>query len=77
MDEENLETKNQAKTYHVSKRTTDGKWQVKYAGGEKAIKLFDTKAEAMEYTKKMAQNQGRAVLVHASKGKFKGKMRSK
>ncbi len=66
-----------AKTYHVSKRTEDGKWQVKYAGGEKAIKLFDTKAEAMEYTKKMAENQGRAVLVHASKGKFKGKMRSK
>lgn len=67
---------NQAKTYHVSKRE-DGKWQVKYAGGERAIKLFDTKAEAMEYTKKMAENQGRAVLVHASKGKFKGKMRSK
>ncbi len=67
---------NLAKTYHVSKRD-DGKWQVKYAGGEKAIKLFETKAQAMEYTKKMAENQGRAVLVHASKGKFKGKMRSK
>lgn len=77
-NEINEEKKNtSAKTYHVSKRLEDGKWQVKYAGGEKAIKLFDTKAEAMEYTKKMAENQGRAVLVHASKGKFKGKMRSK
>jgi len=28
-----------AKTYHVSKRN-DGMWQVKYAGGEKAIKLL-------------------------------------
>jgi hypothetical protein len=50
-------------------------WQVKYAGGEKAIKLFKTKDEAMEYTKKMAVNQDRAIIVHASKGKFKGKMR--
>lgn len=63
-----------AKTYHVSKRN-DGVWQVKYAGGEKAIKLFKTKDEAMEYTKKMAVNQDRAIIVHASKGKFKGKMR--
>lgn len=67
---------NTGKTYHVAKRS-DGKWQVKYAGGQKAIKLFDTKAEAMEYTKKMAENQGRAVLVHASKGQYKGKIRSK
>ncbi|MFA6830156.1 MAG: DUF2188 domain-containing protein [Bacilli bacterium] len=67
---------NVAKTYHVAKRE-DGKWQVKYAGGQKAIKLFDTKAEAMEYTKAMAENQGRAVLVHPSKGKFKGKIKTK
>jgi hypothetical protein len=65
-----------ARVYHVAKRETDGKWQVKYAGGEKAIKLFDTKAEAMEYTKKMAENQGGSVLAHASKGEHKGKFRS-
>ncbi|MFA6860910.1 MAG: DUF2188 domain-containing protein [Bacilli bacterium] len=64
------------KTYHLSKRD-DGKWQVKFAGGKKVIKLFDTKEEAMEYTKKMAVNQDRAIIVHASKGEFKGKMRTK
>ncbi len=65
------------RNYHVAKRAEDGKWQVKYAGGEKAIKLFDTQKEALEYTKKMAANQGGSVLVHASKGAQKGKIKKK
>lgn len=64
-------------SYHLSKRASDGKWQVFRAGSDKVIKLFDTKAEAEEYTKKMAQNQGVAVLSHASKGKNKGKIQKK
>lgn len=64
------------RVYHVSKRE-DGKWAVKFAGGEKAIKLFDTQAEAKEYTKKMAENQGGAMLIHNSKGANKGKIKSK
>lgn len=64
------------RNYHVAKRA-DGKWQVKYAGGEKAIKLFATQKEALEYTNKMAANQGGAVLVHASKGAQKGKIKKK
>ena len=62
------------KAYHVSKRE-DGKWQVKLAGGKIAIKLFDTKAEALEYTLKMSENQKAAVRFHASKGANKGKIR--
>ena len=65
------------RTYHVNKRKEDGKWTVKYAGGEKVIKLFDTQKEALEYTKKMAENQGGTVLVHASKGAQKGKIKKK
>lgn len=60
------------RNYIVSKRE-DGKWQVKFAGGEKAIKLFANKVEALEYTKKMAENQDGVVLVKPSKGKMKGK----
>ena len=30
------------RVYHVSKRAEDGMWAVKFAGGEKAIKLFKT-----------------------------------
>lgn len=61
------------RVYHVSKRP-DGMWAVKYAGGEKAIKLFKTQAEAVDYTKKMSENQGGAMLVHNSKGKNKGRI---
>ena len=64
------------RNYHVSKRA-DGKWQVKYAGGQRAIKLFDTQKEAMEYTKVMAENQGGSVLLHNSKGANKGKIKKK
>ena len=56
------------KVYHVNKRAEDGKWTIKFAGGEKVIKLFDTKEEAMAYAKKVAGNQEGTVLVHASKG---------
>ena len=64
------------RNYHVVKRA-DGKWEVKFAGGEKAIKLFATQKEAVEYTKKMAENQGGAMLVHNSKGANKGKIKKK
>ena len=64
------------RVYHVSKRE-DGKWQVKFAGGEKAIKLFKTQKEALDYSKEMTKNQKGALLVHNSKGKNKGRIKSK
>ena len=63
--------------YHVSKRASDNKWTVKFAGGNKVIKLFDTKVEALEYANKLAEKQEGGVHVHASKGKNKGKIISK
>ena len=44
---------------------------------DKVIKTFDTKAEAQEYTKKMAANTGRTILTHASKGASKGKIQKR
>ena len=38
-ENESKSSKDTAKNYHVAKRP-DGKWQVKFAGGEKAIKLL-------------------------------------
>ena len=64
------------RTYHLVKRP-DGKWEVKFAGGQKAIKLFDTQKEALEYSKKMAENQDGKVLVHNSKGANKGRIQKK
>ena len=68
--------KEATRTYHVVKRA-DGKWEVKFAGGQKAIKLFDTQKEALEYSKVMAKNQGGSMLVHNSKGANKGRIKSK
>lgn len=65
------------RNYHVVKRAKDGKWEVKYAGGEKAIKLFNTQEEAISYTKEMAKKQDGVMLVHNSKGKSKGRIKSK
>ena len=66
------------KTYHVVKRKEDNMWEVKLAkvgdAQGKAIKLFKTKPEAEEYVKKMAENQGASIAVHASKGKSKGRI---
>jgi len=74
--EENKGAKKNA-SYHISKRASDNKWQVFRAGSEKVIKLFDTKVEAEEYTKRMAENQGVGYLSHASKGKNKGRIQKK
>ena len=61
------------KVYHVSKRASDGKWQVFIRGSDKVIKLFATKVEAEEYCTQMAKNQGATLMVHKSKGANKGK----
>ena len=68
--------KEATRTYHLVKRA-DGKWEVKFAGGQKAIKLFNTQKEAIEYSKKMAENQGGSMLVHNSKGANKGRIKKK
>lgn len=74
---ETTDKKKQGKVYHLSKRVEDGKWQVKFASGEKAIKLFDTKQQALEYTKTLAENQNAGIIIHPSKGKNKGKFSSR
>lgn len=72
-----VDLKDATRVYHVVKRPEDNKWAVKFAGGEKVIKLFNTQAEAVAYSKQMAENQGGKMLVHNSKGQNKGKIKSK
>lgn len=59
------------KVYHLKK--VDGEWQVILREGEKVIKKFKTKEEAMAYSEALAERQGGTLLVHASKGKNKGR----
>ena len=67
------EKKNTGGTYIVQKRKSDGKWEVKVTGGEKAIKLFDTKAEAVAFTEDRAERNDRGLVTRASKGARSGK----
>ena len=59
------------KTYHIAKRKSDNKWQVKAAGGAKAIKLFFTQAEAIEFAKKLAESQEARIVIHKEDGTFR------
>lgn len=59
------------KVYHISKRKKDGKWQVKAAGAVKALKLFDTQAEAIDYAKEVAGNQEAKIMIHKVDGSFR------
>ncbi len=66
-----IEVKKSGKVYHISQHPTEDKWQVKLAKGEKAIKLFDTQLEAIEYAKELSKNQGGSIRLHARDGKIR------
>ena len=57
--------------YHVSERKDLNKWQVKLQGGTKALKTFNTQAEAIDYAKELANTQGGHIKVRAKSGKFR------
>ena len=59
------------KTYHISKRKEDNRWQVKAAGAAKAIKVFFTQAEAIDFAKKLAGNQDANIMIHKEDGSFR------
>ena len=63
--------KSSGKVYHISQHPSTNKWQVKLAKGEKALKLFDTQAEAINYAKEIAANQGGSIRVHSREGKIR------
>ncbi len=57
--------------YHISKRKEDRKWQVKAEGAAKALKLFWTQEEAIEYAKSVAGNQEGRIVIHKEDGSFR------
>ena len=59
------------KVYHISKRKEDNKWQVKAEGADKALRLFFTQADAIQYAKKVAGNQDGRIVVHKESGGFR------
>ena len=65
------EKKAPAKKYHIAQRSEDGLWQVKAEGAEKALKLFKTQQEAIDYAKKVAGNQEGYIVIHKKDGSFR------
>ncbi len=65
------ENKKISKVYHISHHPTEDKWQVKLAKGEKALKLFDTQLEAIEYAKEVSKNQGGSIRLHSVAGRIR------
>ena len=60
-----------SKTYHISKRKDDNRWQVKAEGADKALKLFLTQDEAIAFAKKTAGNQDARIVIHKADGAFR------
>lgn len=57
------------KTHHVVPNP-DGGWDVKKGGGEKAIKHFDKKQEAVDFGRGIAKSQNSEFIVHTKDGKI-------
>ena len=55
---------------HISRRQ-DKMWQVKFAKGKRAIKIFNTQAEAIVFAKKLAKSQVGSIRIHSLKGRIR------
>lgn len=49
----------------------DGGWQVKAAGASRATVRTDTQAQAIDYGKQVAINQGSELFIHNTKGQIR------
>jgi hypothetical protein len=51
----------------------DGGWAAKRSNADRASKLTDTKKEAEDYARKVAQNQGAELFIHGKNGQIQRK----
>ena len=64
--------KGKARVYHISRsKFISRSWQVKLATGEKAIKIFPTQLEAINYAKDLAKKNGGSIRIHSMKGQLR------
>lgn len=57
------------KTRHVVPGS-DGGWDSKKGGADRASKHFETKKEAEDYSRKQSQKEGSELLIHGKDGKI-------
>ena len=67
---ETIDNPKAARTYHVTKNP-DGMWQVRLAGGERAIRLFPTQKEAIVFANRLVKTRGGSIRVHGVNGKIR------
>lgn len=58
------------KTHHVVPNSDRGGWDVVKGGGEKSIKHFDRKSDAVDFGRGVSQNQGSEFIIHNQDGKI-------
>lgn len=56
---------------HTTHSNQDDKWRNVSEGATRAIKLYDTKAEAQAAGRKIAQERGAEHLIHNENGQIK------
>ena len=57
------------KTHHVVP-DPDGGWNLKKGGGERAIKHFDRKSDAVDHGRQVSINQKSEFIIHKKDGKI-------
>lgn len=60
------------KSRHVVPNS-EGGWDSKKAGAERASKHFDTKKEAEKYSRDLSKKEGSELVVHGKDGKIQRK----
>ena len=64
--------KNAIRFYHISRTKPFAKdWKVKLENGERALKIFPTQKEAIDYAKELTKTQGGYIIVHSIKGRMR------
>lgn len=59
------------KRYHVSQNKETLKWGVKFGGGAKVIKYFNTQKEAIAFAKHLSETQDGSLVIHKVDGKIR------
>ena len=60
------------KTHHVVPNSNGG-WDVKKGGSEKASNHFDKKSDAVDKGREISRNQGSEFYIHGKDGKIQSK----
>lgn len=59
-----------SKNMHVTKRA-DGNWQAKSEGAQRAYRVTETQAEAINIARDVCRNQQSELFIHRPDGKFR------